>query len=187
MPTETVYGISACYDFDDSVRKVNRIKERDELIPQIILLQYSWIDKYIEAKYFPLLEILWPGPFSVLLPSSTENPFNTPKLCFRASPHPFVNEILEQLGRPITSTSANISEGKPLKYERELKEAFSPHVDLIVHDRADRPYSKIAESKASTLIDGSDFPNSIRLIRTGASRLEKINTIFPTLKVISDD
>ncbi len=185
LPTETQYGLSCCYEDIDSVYRINRIKGRPEKTPQIVLLRFEWVDRWLDQRYIPLAEALWPGPFSILVPTASENPFGTEKLCFRVSSHPFIESLLEILGKPITSTSANRTEQQPLRFEKELKQTFSDHVDLIVHDRDDFPWSrKMRRNPPSTMIDATDFPKSVKILRKGTSDLSELDRVFPGLEVI---
>lgn len=184
IPTETQYGLSCCYDDINSIYRINRIKGRPEKTPQIVLLRFEWVANWLDERYMPLAEALWPGPFSILVPTALENPFNSEKFCFRVSSHPFIESLLEILGKPITSTSANRSEQKPLRYEKELKETFSDHVELIVHDRDDFPWSRrMKRNPPSTMVDATDFPKSVTVLRKGTSDLSELDRVFPGLVV----
>ncbi len=181
IPTETQYGLSSL--LNESVYRINRIKGRPEKQPQIVLIKFEWVEKWIRGRYIDFVEALWPGPYSIVIPSRLENPFDSEHICFRVSPHPFVNRVLDYLGQPITSTSANQTGRSPLLFEKELKEAFQEEVDLIVHDRRDRPYSGVRLAPASTMIDATSFPDKIRILRAGASDLRHLDRVFPGLKV----
>jgi len=179
-PTETIHGLGSAYNNTKGIYKIDEIKNRKQGKPHIVLIKYEWIADYINDpdRYLPLLQIFWPGPFTFILPSKKISPFSTGHhVAFRVSAHPFIELLLNFLKQPITSTSANINGQEPLNGFIELTSAFSSKVDLIVHD------PKFENTTPSALIDATDFPEKITILREGSSNLDKIKNIFPDLTV----
>jgi len=68
------------------------------------------------VRYYVLARRFWPGPLTIILPAAAKVPLkvtgNTGRLALRQSRSAVANGLLERLGHPLISTSANIS-GQP--------------------------------------------------------------------------
>ena len=174
-PTETIYGIGADCENEDAIRRVNIIKGREEDAPQIVLIALEWIDRYVEnAKVLePLIDAFLPGPLTMI---SRVKKKSVPKIlapdgkiAVRVSPAWFVQSVLKNLGRGITSTSANFSAEKPLVKAKEIIPAFWDDVDAMFLYK-----DEVLSSAPSTIIDVSRFPEKYEIIREGAISGEAI-------------
>lgn len=192
-PTTTLYGFGALLSNVDGLKRINIIKKRAPETPQILLIDYQWIPKYIQdyERYMPLLEVLWPGPFTLLLPHTIESPFVPDDLiAFRVSDHAFITTLLENTQEPISSTSVNETGEKPLIRRNDIIDRFSDVADLIIYEQ-EHNYARHWDeemmkncSLPSTMINAVDFPEKIDIIRFGVSDLSKVNTLVPDLEVV---
>ncbi|MFP4460022.1 MAG: L-threonylcarbamoyladenylate synthase [Candidatus Zixiibacteriota bacterium] len=192
-PTSTLYGFGASLSNKDGLHRINRIKNREAKKPQILLIKFEWISDYIAnyEKYLPLLESLWPGPYTFLLPHKIKSPFEPDNLiAFRVSEHAFVNKTLEYIGDPISSTSVNRAGEKPLLKRKKIVDMYSDIADAIVYEQKHLYLPFWNEKKVddyfspSTMINAEHFPESVEIIRCGKADLSNIGRIFPNLKVI---
>ncbi|OGH73886.1 MAG: threonylcarbamoyl-AMP synthase [Candidatus Magasanikbacteria bacterium RIFCSPHIGHO2_02_FULL_51_14] len=117
-PTETCYGLGCDATNQAAVDRVFAIKERQKDKPVLVLMSdVSMCMDYIEwddiiAK---IAEQYWPGPLSVVawalphhgLAEGVVSENNT--LAFRVTDHPLAGELADALGKPLVSTSANVS------------------------------------------------------------------------------
>ena len=167
-PTETLYGIGADATNDGAARKINRIKCRAPDEPQIVLIRWEWLPKYIRGhrQLLPLLEAFSPGPLTLIARATPGKiaPMLTPrgKIAFRISSSWFVDLLLKELGKPITSTSANISDETALTSAQEIIDAFWDKVDgmfLFENARLD--------GSPSTIVDATKFPVELKIVREG--------------------
>jgi L-threonylcarbamoyladenylate synthase len=124
-PTETQYGIGADAGDRKAVKKIFSIKQRP--VEKNIIWAFS--DVAMVKKYFSLdkdqeklVRQLMPGPFTLVMNGQA----------FRIPANRTARKIIKKLGRPITTTSANIS-GKetPVKI-RDVIKIFNRKVDMII-------------------------------------------------------
>ena len=130
-PTETCYGLGCDATNAEAVEKIFAIKKRQSdkavlvLVPDVeMVMQYVDWNEQLEE----LSQKYWPGPLTVVtkvkentaLPKGVLSSDNT--LAFRVTEHPFAKELAEFLGKPLFSTSANISShASPYDIESVLK------------------------------------------------------------------
>ncbi|MBU0458293.1 threonylcarbamoyl-AMP synthase [Patescibacteria group bacterium] len=135
--TETCYGLACDMTNREAVEKLFKVKNRvadqpvSALFPSIKASE-EWVEWCPEALELAKAEL--PGPLTIILPikeSKCESVFPIPTfgirnpeserrrtLGIRVSPHPIAIELAKQFGRPISTTSANIS-GEPSPYSVE--------------------------------------------------------------------
>jgi L-threonylcarbamoyladenylate synthase len=111
-PTETVYGLGCALD-PAALQVLGELKRRDSDRPFLILIgeaDFSGVEWTPAAR--ALAEAFWPGPLTLALaadadrfPGQVLSPDGT--LAVRRSSSPAVAAILDALGEPVTSTSAN--------------------------------------------------------------------------------
>lgn len=120
IPTDTVYGLVCRYDSKSAVEKIYKLKKRDRKKP-LILLGYNWnaLKSFINMprnniKAIHELPLQWPGPLTIILPSSKNVPkflnkgFQT--IGIRVPNNKFLLALLKHCpGKVLASTSANIS------------------------------------------------------------------------------
>jgi L-threonylcarbamoyladenylate synthase len=131
FPTETSYGLAADATNNSAVERIMFIKSRplNKTLP-IIVSDMSMAEKYAELT--PIIkniaEKYWPGPLTVVIPVKKQNAtggelskltiHNDDTVAIRVSSHPVADALLKGLGKPIISTSANIT-GKPECYSAD--------------------------------------------------------------------
>ena len=164
-PTDTIWGIGCDACCDTAVKKVFEIKRRDHSKPLICLASsFEMVGEYVEISNLKKLK-------SISEKSPTTFIFNNPNkiskyvssnsysIGFRVPNDNFCSELLIKFGRPIVSTSANISGFDiPLEFNLISSEIKSK-VDYIVN------YGKNKKSyTASTIleIDEKGLINKLR-------------------------
>lgn len=161
-PTETCYGLAVDIFNPEALLKLYRVKQMAEDKPVSILVDsLEMARKYGEfsPKALELAEKYWPGPLSIVVPRTKELPiFLNPKeefVSIRWSSLPFCVEMVGALGRPVTTTSANIS-GEP--------EFYIPRKVLGVDVLVD--VGELPKNKPSTIVKvvGEEF----EILRQGA-------------------
>jgi L-threonylcarbamoyladenylate synthase len=174
-PTDTIYGLGCDALNRSSVEQVYAIKRRPEEKPMIVLVHSVEAAERLTGRWGAraraLADAFWPGPLTILVRADAEQlPWlagATGKIGIRFPEHRFCRELLEATGRPLLSTSANIS-GEPYDGSPErLRELFGPLVDLHI-DAGVLPVSP-----PSTIVDASgDRPVLVREGALPMSRLE---------------
>lgn len=162
-PTEAVMGIGCDPDNQDAVLKLCELKQRSPdkgLI--LIAATYSQLLPYVndnEIKPDMRTEIFssWPGPVTWLLPKSKTAPewitgrYN--QIAVRVTAHNTVRALCEKLGKPLVSTSANLSGSEPCKTLAEAKGVFGNNVVYVEGEVGglDRP-STIRDGNSGSII-----------------------------------
>jgi len=188
-PTETVYGVGSNLS-EAGVKAVRRAKGRSgqksvlALIPGIHVVEgLAWTDEARE-----LARIFWPGAVTLVLndpdetfPAGVRSPAGT--VAIRHSSHPIAMALVDALGAPMTSTSAN-RPGEPPARTSEEALAFSralaeedPAGVMPPHfvDAGDLP-----ESLPSTVIDCTE--TTPRVLREGAVPLNRLRCVLPEIE-----
>lgn len=185
-PTDTVYGLGAVIDREESLKKIYEAKSRAFSSPLIALV--SSVDKiekiaHIEEKNERVVKELaknfWPGALTIILKKKDIVPgimvSNGDTVGIRIPDLKISLDIIEMAGGILATTSANISgEPSPRSYA-ELTDEIKSRVDIVI----DGGECKIGE--VSTIID---LTKSIpKILRKGAISTEEIKKIIGEVEV----
>lgn len=118
-PTATVWGLGCDATNADAVKKIYQLKKREESKALIVLVaSLEQLKEYvitIPPAAYELLENP-PRPTTIIYNAIQGVAPNLlaadASLAIRITKHPFCKQLIEQFGKPIVSTSANISGGK---------------------------------------------------------------------------
>jgi L-threonylcarbamoyladenylate synthase len=118
FPTDTFYGLGADPFNLAAVSEIFRIKGRlaDRPIPLLVdsIDQAAELAHHPPKLFFTLAEKFWPGALTLVVPASHQIPLkitaNTGKVGLRWPLAPFVVALIAAAGRPLTGTSANLSD-----------------------------------------------------------------------------
>ena len=166
-PTDTVWGIGCDATNPEAVAKVYAIKNRED--SKSLVLLASDIDmicryvKEIPEMAVQLIEVN-DKPMTIIYPGAQGLAHNAVAedgtVGIRIPMMDFCQQLISRFGRPIVSTSANISgEATPKKFA-EISDQIKSAVDLIV----DSSLEKGSTGKSSSIIKvGLDY--SIEIIR----------------------
>jgi L-threonylcarbamoyladenylate synthase len=166
-PTETIYGIGVRYDDQQALKRLFKLKNRDQQKPVLLLLSRTYdlvlVSSRIPAEARILAKHFWPGPLTLIVPAAPD----LSKLITgggqtvgcRVSSNTAAACLLEACAVPITSTSANISGGPNPASINEIDEDILKKADIIL-DAGPSP-----GSTPSTVYDISRKP--FRCVRQG--------------------
>ncbi len=165
FPTETTYGAGVDATNPEAVQRLLRYKARREGKPlSIAVADVAMAEKYVElnAQARTLYSQFLPGPVTVIsagkgkVAEGVQSEFGT--LGIRIPDHQLVRDIVFQLRRPITATSANPSDGaRPYNLDslfKTLSTAQSGLIDLALDagELVHNPPSTIIDTTLSTPI-----------------------------------
>jgi len=142
-PTETVYGVGVDATNPDAVEKLLQYKARREGKPlSIAVTDQAMAERCVELtdQARQLYQRFLPGPYTIVsagkgeVAAGVESEFGT--LGIRIPDYPLVLQLVGQLGKPITATSANAS-GKKRPYSVKdifdhLSDKQKKLVDLVI-------------------------------------------------------
>lgn len=149
-PTETSYGIGADFTNTKAKRRIYKIKGRMKskklsvIFGNIkIIKKYAKIDKHASS----LANKFMPGPLTLVVPAKQQKVSSKlpDTIAFRIPSHKFALALAKKFKKPITATSANISDKPPLYKIRDVIRVFGVNVNLII-DAGD-----LAKRKPSTI------------------------------------
>jgi len=139
-PTDTVWGIGGDATNPETVEKIYRIKERKPEKSMLILVDgYKMLQEYVEKIPLEIWEILEKSlqPTTIIY----DNPKNLPanilapdgSIGIRVVKRGFAKDLIKATGKPLISTSANITgEPTPKKFD-EINPLILQRVDYVVN------------------------------------------------------
>ncbi|MDG2450233.1 MAG: L-threonylcarbamoyladenylate synthase [Saprospiraceae bacterium] len=142
-PTDTIWGIGCDVFQLEAVEKIYNIKKRPRELPFVLLVSSIEMLKTY-ANIHPRLETLMvyhKKPLTLIyeevdsLPESILSEDGT--IAMRVANDPFCQLIIEELGSPLVSTSANLSGQQFPKHFDEVTGDILRHMDYIVQHRQD--------------------------------------------------
>jgi L-threonylcarbamoyladenylate synthase len=140
FPTETYYGLGVDPFNIQAVDRLFQIKKRDRSKPILVLVSdvemLTLLVSEIPPLYRKLMDKFWPGPLTLIFPAkkrvSDLLTGETKTIGIRVSSNPIVKEIFKIWHKPITATSANISNKVPAKSLDEVVSYFDNQIDFII-------------------------------------------------------
>ena len=153
-PTDTIWGIGCDATNYDAVEKIYKVKERSKGKGLIVLVDsIEMLKDYVNnlPPIAPDIIRAAKNPLSVIYSESkglAKNVSSDGSICIRVVDNDFCKALIGKLGRPITSTSANLAGDKAPSIYVEISEHIKSSVDYVVqlyHDVLTKP-------KASTII-----------------------------------
>lgn len=144
IPTDTVYGLSACYANVQAVKKIFEIKQRslDKALPVLISsidLVWNWTEKdeFLQER----CEKYWPGPYTLIVDDRIGG-----SIALRIPDSEITLELLKLTG-PLAATSANLSGIEAPHTIEQVAEEIKVSCDYILET------SVLMSGVASAIID----------------------------------
>ncbi len=154
-PTDTIWGLGCDATNTRAIKRLQKIKQRSDNKHLIILLDGTdRLQEYVrlipEAAWDLYQQIQ--TPLTIVFPDAR----NLSKLVvgkdrtvgIRIPRDDFALELVRQFGKPVISTSANLSGDPPPMFFRDINPVLLQEVDYVVDFHRDR----IQETKPSTII-----------------------------------
>lgn len=177
-PTETVYGFGGMLT-DAALERVAALKARDETKPFLLLISNAAQSAQLEWNEAArlLAQHFWPGPLTLAL-RATSGEFHPRVLsqhgtvAVRETPHPQLRTLLDVLGEPITSSSANLPRQAPASSADEVAAILQQleAADVLLLDGG-----KLPPSEPSTLVDCGSDP--ARVVRVGSISIDQLRAV----------
>jgi L-threonylcarbamoyladenylate synthase len=120
VPTDALYTLMADPFNLQAVGRVFAAKGRETVrsLPLVVsdVIMAEELSSELTKRFYILSRHFWPGPLTIIVPAAAKVPLkvtgNSGRLAMRQSRSKLVNALVERLGQPLISTSANIS-GEP--------------------------------------------------------------------------
>ncbi len=148
-PTDTIYGLGCDAENSVLIEKIRNIKNRDKKPFSVIAPSFDWILKNCETNLNFLKKYL-PGPYTLILKKKKldflKAVSDTEFLGVRIPEH-FFTKKLQSFGKPIVTTSVNLSGEIPANSISEFNDNILESVDFVFD------YGELT-GKPSTIIFG---------------------------------
>lgn len=140
-PTEAVFGLGCDPDSENAVMALLALKRRPvEKGLILIAADYDQLEPYVSDRELSVIQrermfACWPGPVTFVVPVPPHTPrwltgqFDS--LAIRVSDHPDVQALCRAFGKPLVSTSANLSGQPPCRTVEEVKLQFGPGFPVL--------------------------------------------------------
>ncbi|MFM5416230.1 Sua5/YciO/YrdC/YwlC family protein [Aeromonas dhakensis] len=160
--TEAVFGLGCDPDSEAAVQRLLAIKQRPvEKGLILIAADLAQLQDYIDldqltSEQLARVEASWPGPFTWIMPARPDTPawltgqFDT--LAVRVTAHPQVQALCCAFGKPLVSTSANLTGEEPARRVADIGELLASQLAYILPGE----------------VGGQANPSEIKDARTGA-------------------
>lgn len=179
FPTETVYGLGANALDPKAVARIFAAKGRPSDNPLIVHVGDVSCMGYL-VREFPgpareLAQRFWPGPLTIVLPTSAEVPAITrgglDTVGIRIPDHPTALQLLKSCGLPIAAPSANTS-GRPSPVTaQDVLEDLKGKIECVV----DAGPTGIGLESTVVAVEA----DGIRVLRPGGVTVEELREVAP--------
>ena len=163
-PTDTVYGILADALNKEAIDKVFIAKKRENK-PLLIIMTKDMLDTYIEdisSLEQELIKRYLPGKLTILLKKNKliddSVTCGSPLVGVRIPNHSDLLEIIQRVGHPLISTSANISNQETITSVKKIDPDLLKYISYIED-------GGIIKESSSTIIQVKD--HRIQILREG--------------------
>lgn len=138
-PTDTIWGIGGDATNREAVQKIYNLKKREDAKSMIILVvDERDVLKYVAAPDFAVFDYLeqQPQPTTVIFENAIGLPTNITgqdgSIAIRITKDQFCKHLVKRFGKPIVSTSANISNASSPVNFNSISNEIKAGVDYVV-------------------------------------------------------
>ncbi len=169
-PTETFYALGVDPWNANACERLYRLKQRssDKELP-LIAANLEMASKFFDLsdhRVQILIQKFWPGALTLVIPSADKSR----NYAVRVSSLPEAQKISEAFGKPIVSTSANISGIRPISSPGELSQELISGIDVLLDGGV------CAGGLPSTIV--SILKPDIEILREGAISSKEILSLL---------
>ncbi len=154
-PTETFYGLGVDATHEEAIGKIFAVKGRNFKNPVSLIIakpeDINMLVTDVPETAKKLIDAFWPGALTIVFQASdTVSPLltaGTGKIGLRVSSHPIALKIVQNMKKPLTATSANLSGAPECSTASEVTGQIGGKIDAILDG------GKTPGGASSTLID----------------------------------
>ncbi len=166
MPSDTVYGLSACALNQAAVEKLYHLKQRDDHKPCIVLI--ADVDQAgdlgVDVKELEPVGRFWPAPLTFIAPAENAPRYlhrGTKTLAIRIPDNNKLRDLIDKTG-PLVSTSANIQNEPVALTAQRAQEIFGDSLDFYID-------GGVQSGQSSTIVKISG--GKLEIVRQGAWKM----------------
>lgn len=138
-PTDTTYGIGCSIFNKKGIERIYLLKQREKKKPfSFICSDLSEVARYAKVSNyaFKVMKRLLPGPYTFVMEASSIVPdlvqTKQKTVGIRIPDNPICLSLVQNLGHPIITTSANLSGEEPIGDPFFVEQLLGKQLDLIV-------------------------------------------------------
>ena len=172
--TDTIFGLSCIATSKEACKNLLKIKSRENKPLIVLLNKGADLNNFvlnIPPKAKEIIKNFWPGPLTIIFelnyPFCDEITCKKQTIAIRVPNHELTQTILQKVGEPIVSTSANLSGQKNLNSAEEIFAVFNKKIPYIIKDDNENFLEN------STIISCTN--NNIVVLREGSIKKENLN------------
>ena len=180
VPTETVYGLAARADRDESVAAIYRAKGRPSFNPLIVHVADAAAGQALaefDARAVALAESFWPGPLTMVLPlregarvaAAVTAGLST--VALRCPAHPVMRAVIGAAGLPLAAPSANASGGVSPTCAQHVLATLDGRIDAVIDGGA-------CEAGVESTIVALRADGTWQMLRPGPISQEQVATVL---------
>jgi L-threonylcarbamoyladenylate synthase len=140
IPTDALYTLVADPFNLNAVRSVFKAKGRETArsLPLLVsgISMAEDLAGELNKRFFVLARKFWPGPLTLIVPASSKVPLkvtgNTGRLAMRQAKTAIASGLVEWLGQPLISTSANLSGEPTCRSGIDVFGTMDGRIDLVL-------------------------------------------------------
>jgi L-threonylcarbamoyladenylate synthase len=140
IPTDTLYALAADPVNLAAVEQIFRVKGRPDsrALPILInsIKHAAILARELPDNFFRLAETCWPGPLTIVVDASNRVPLkvtaNTGRVALRWPNHEVVRRLIDEIGVPLTGTSANLSGSPTCESGEEVFRQLGDRIPVIL-------------------------------------------------------
>lgn len=186
FPTETVYGLGACFNDENALKQIFLAKGRPQDNPLIVHIydkgQVEQIVEEVPPRGIELMERFWPGPLTLIMKKKREVSSiisgGLSTVALRMPSSEIALELLKEVDIPLAAPSANRS-GRPSPTSEEHLEEMMGRVDGILLG------GDTVIGLESTVLDLTKEPPL--LLRPGKVSVEELEEVLGEVEIYSGD
>jgi L-threonylcarbamoyladenylate synthase len=180
FPTESSYGLGVDPLNVAAVEAVFKLKGRPAGKPLPVVLggveQLAGLGGDPTEPQLQKLAAAWPAPLTVIVPLTRPIPAAPAgRLGIRIPGHPRLRKLLQELGGPLTATSANLSGEAPILDPEPLVDMLEGRDSAVVDG------GKLPGGRPSTVVELE--PAGLTILRRGSYPVERLSGLAPDLAV----
>lgn len=147
-PTEAVFGLGCDPDSESAVMALLALKQRPVQKGLILIAaDYQQLKPYLDDAKLTTQQkkkmfSSWPGPVTWVVPAHSTTPHwltgHFDSLAVRVSDHPEVRQLCLAIGKPLVSTSANLTSFPPCRTAKEVHQQFGEAFPVLLADTGGR-------------------------------------------------
>lgn len=163
-PTDTIWGLGGSIKSETATEKIYSIKKRERLKPLLLLVDSIRMLKRYIKEIHPRVETLMvyhTQPLTIIYEANQRVPdyllCGNTSIAIRVVQDEFCKSLINLLGHPITSTSANIASQPSPQYFHQINDIIIQSSDYVVQYRQEDRTKANASVIAKFDYDGNLF------------------------------